>query len=325
MQIFGPEIRFGVHSGPQNTSVEDYLEVWRRSEELGFDWVSDFDHFMPIHSDPTGPCFEGTTLLAAMAAHTSRVRCGMLVLGVTYRHPAVVANIAATLDHISGGRVEFGMGAAWYELEHNQYGIPFPRIGVRMDMLDEACHIMRRLWTQETTTFEGRHFQLQDARMEPKPLQEHLPLVIGGAGERRTLRIVAEHADVWNTFLGDEDEYRHKLDVLTSHCADVGRDPADIRRSLTFRAVLADDEREAEERVHEVFGGPPHPRLKSMMVVGTPEQCVERLRRFADLGVGDFLLGALAPVDWRTLELVAESVAPAVRAEAVSTMRPPRG
>src|SRR5687768_17681263 len=110
-----------------------------------------------------------------MAAHTSRVRCGMLVLGVTYRHPAVVANMAATIDHVSGGRLELGMGAAWFELEHDQYGIPFPRIGVRMDMLDEACRIMRSLWTQETTTFEGRHFQLKDARMEPKPVQERLP------------------------------------------------------------------------------------------------------------------------------------------------------
>ena len=214
MQIFGDDIRFGVHSGPQNTSFDDYRDRWVRCEELGYDWVSDFDHFYPIFSDPAGPQFEGLTLLSAMAAHTSRVRCGMLVLGVTYRHPAVVAKMAATIDHVSGGRLELGMGAAWFELEHDQYGIPFPRIGVRMDMLDEACRIMRSLWTQETTTFEGKHFQLKDARCEPKPVQEHLPLVIGGAGERRTLRIVAEHGDIWNTFYGDVDEYRHKLDVL---------------------------------------------------------------------------------------------------------------
>ena len=195
-----------------------------------------------------------------MAERTSRVRCGMLVLGVTYRHPAVVANIAATIDHLSGGRLELGMGAAWFELEHEQYGIPFPRIGARMDMLDEACRIMRSLWTQETTTFEGKHFQLKDARLEPKPVQERLPLVIGGAGERRTLRIVAEHADIWHTGLGGVEPYRHKLDVLAGHCADVGRDPADVRKSLTFRAVLADDERAAQERMTELFGGPPPER-----------------------------------------------------------------
>ena len=251
MQIFGSDIRFGVHSGPQNTSFDDYRDLWLRCEELGYDWVSDFDHFLPIHSDPAGPQFEGMTLLAGMAAHTSRVRCGMLVLGVTYRHPAVVANMAATIDHVSGGRLELGMGAAWFELEHEQYGIPFPRIGVRMDMLDEACRIMRSLWTQETTTFEGKHFQLKDARMEPKPLQERLPLVIGGSGERRTLRIVAEHGDIWNTFYGDLDEYRHKLDVLAGHCADVGRDS---RR----RAQVADLPRRTRRR--RAGGAGPRPR-----------------------------------------------------------------
>jgi F420-dependent oxidoreductase-like protein len=318
MQIHGDDIRFGVHSGPQNTTIDEYRDLWVRCEELGYDWVSDFDHFLPIVSNPNGPQFEGTTLLAAMAERTNRVRCGMLVLGVTYRHPAVVANIAATIDHVSGGRLELGMGAAWFELEHEQYGIPFPRIGVRMDMLDEACRIMRSLWTQETTTFEGKHFQLKDARLEPKPVQEHLPLEIGGSGERRTLRIVAEHADIWHTGYGDLDQYRHKLDVLAGHCADVGRDPADVRKSLTFRAVLAGDERGAQERMTEIFGGPPPERMRDMYIVGTPEQCVERLREYADLGVGDFLLGSLPPVDWQTIELVAESVAPALKS-AVAT------
>ena len=314
MQIFGDDIRFGVHSGPQHTSFDDYRDLWLRAEELGYDWVSAFDHFLPIHSDPTGPMFEGTTMLAAMAAHTERVRCGMLVLGVTYRHPAVVANIAATIDHVSGGRLEMGMGAAWFELEHDQYGIPFPRIGVRMDMLDEACTILRSLWTRETTTFEGRHYRLQDARMEPKPVQRHLPLVIGGSGERRTLRIVAEHGDIWNTFYGDVEEYRHKLDVLSRHCADVGRDPADVRKSLTFRAVLDEDEQEARERARALFGDPPPERLQKMLIVGTPEQCAERLSAYGALGVGDFLLGALPPIDRQTIELVAGAVAPAVKA-----------
>jgi F420-dependent oxidoreductase-like protein len=314
VQIHGEAIRFGVHAGPQNTTFEAYRDLWLLSEALGYDWVSAFDHFLPIHSDPTGDQFEGMTLLAAMAAHTTRVRCGMLVLGVTYRHPAVVANMAATIDHISGGRLEMGTGAAWFELEHEQYGIPFPRIGVRMDMLDEACRIMRSMWTRETTTFEGRHYRLEDARMEPKPVQEHLPLVIGGAGERRTLRIAAEHGDIWNMFYGDVGDYRHKLDVLAGHCADVGRDPADVRKSLTFRAVLDEDEEEAKRRFREIYGEAPPERLQNMMIVGTPEQCVERLRPYADLGVGDFLLGALVPYDPLTVELVAKQVAPAVKA-----------
>jgi alkanesulfonate monooxygenase SsuD/methylene tetrahydromethanopterin reductase-like flavin-dependent oxidoreductase (luciferase family) len=166
-------------------------------------------------------------------------------------------------------------------------------------MLDEACRILRSLWTQETTTFEGRHFQLKDARCEPKPMQEHLPLVIGGAGERRTLRIVAEHGDIWNMlYWSDLDEYRHKLEVLAEHCADVGRDPADVRRSLTFRALLDEDEGAARERARELHGDP----------------LPERLRAYADVGVGDFLLGAMTPVDQQTIELVANSVAPALKA-----------
>jgi F420-dependent oxidoreductase-like protein len=315
MQIFGDDIRFGIHSGPQHTSYADYLSLWRNAEDLGYDWVSVFDHFLPIHGSEDGPCFEGPTLLGAMAANTSRVRCGMLVAGVTYRHPAVVANIVATLDHIANGRIEFGLGAAWFEREHEQYGIPFPRIGVRMDMLDEACRVARGLWTQETTTFQGRHFQLRDARCDPKPVQEHLPLVIGGSGEKRTLRIVAEHADIWNTFFGDDDAFRHKLGVLAGHCADVGRDPADIRVSLTFRAVLRDTEHEAAAAVREVFGDVmDNPRMQQMLIAGTPEQCAQRLGAYRALGAGDFLLGTIAPGDPQTLELLAREVAPAMRA-----------
>lgn len=306
----GDQIRFGVHSGPQNTSFGDYLELWRRSEALGYDWVSAFDHFMPIFSNPEGPCFEGVTLMAAMAAHTTRVRVGMLVTGVTYRHPAVAANMAATIDHISGGRVEYGVGAAWFEKEHVQYGIPFPRIGVRMDMLDETCRIMRGLWTQERFSFEGKHFQITDAQMDPKPVQEHLPLVIGGSGEKRTLRIVAEHGDVWNTFLGDLETFEHKLGVLERHCVDVGRDPADIRKSMTFRAILADGDVAVEQRRRELEATAPAGRS---FFTGTPEQCVEHLRPFAERGAGDFLLAAAAPYDWETIDLVAREVAPALR------------
>ncbi len=231
MQIFEGRLRFGIHSGQQHTDFAGYLALWKRAEELGLDWASVFDHFVPIFSDPEGPCFDGYTLLAAMAAHTSRIRCGIVVTGVTYRHPAVLANMAATIDHVSGGRLEVGMGAAWWELEHQQYGIPFPRAGVRMDMLREACLILRSMWTERRTTFDGEHWHLRDALCEPKPVQSQLPLWIGGTGERRTLRIVAEVADGWNTFLTSEEEYRHLLDVLETRCKDFGRDPADIRSS----------------------------------------------------------------------------------------------
>jgi F420-dependent oxidoreductase-like protein len=313
MQLFGDQIRFGVHPGQQDGSYADFVGLWQRAEELGYDWVSVFDHFLPIQSDPAGPCFEGPTLLAALAAQTTKLRCGMLVTGVTYRHPAVLANIVATLDHISGGRVEYGVGAAWYELEHAQYGIPFPRIGERMDILDETCRILRSLWTQKTTTFAGEHFQLTDAFCEPKPVQDRVPLVIGGSGERRTLRIVAEHADVWNTFAGDPAEFaRLRGTVLAGHCADVGRDLDDIRCSVTFRAILRETEAEARKAAEPILAQGDRGRIASLLV-GTPEMAIERLSAFKELGAGDFLLSSRAPFDWDTIELFAGAVAPAVR------------
>ena len=302
------DLRFGIHAGQQHATFDEYLAIWRLAEDVGLDWASVFDHFLPIQSDPTGPCFDGLTLLAAMAAHTRRLRCGVIVTGVTYRNPAILAKIAATIDHVSGGRMELGLGAAWNEDEHVQYGIPFPRIGERMDMLDEACRIVKALWTQERATFEGKHFQVRDALCEPKPVQSPLPLIVGGAGERRTLRIVAEHADGWNMFFGDAGEYQHKLDVLERHCADVGRDPAEIRRQVVFQAVLGETEAEAQDRASQ------RPAVLDGRVVGTPDQLADALEGHRRLGVSDFLLLARPPMDQRTIELFATQVAPRLRA-----------
>src|SRR3954447_21100214 len=229
--IGGDQIRFGVYSGPQHASFEGCLELWRRCEELGYDWLSVFDHFMPIVGNPEGPCFEGPTMLAAMAAHTSTVRVAILVTGVTYRHPAVAANIAATIDHISGGRAEYGIGAAWMENEHREYGIPFPRLGVRMDMLDEACRVLRGLWTEERFSFEGEHYRLEEAQLDPKPLQPRLPLMIGGdggrrrrlpgmcggGGERGARGFAAEPADVGTAGRSDFETFRHRLGAPAGH------------------------------------------------------------------------------------------------------------
>ncbi len=315
MQIEEGRLRFGIHAGQQHASFDEYLALWRFAEETGLDWASVFDHFLPIQSDPTGPCFEGMTLLAAMAAHTSRLRCGVIVVGVTYRNPAVLAKMAATIDHISGGRMDLGIGAAWYEDEHAQYGVPFPRLGVRMDMLDEACRVLRSMWTAKRATVEGTHFTVRDALAEPKPLQDPMPLWIGGAGEKRTLRIVAEHADGWNTFHGDPAEYEHKVGVLARHCADVARDPAAIRRQIVLRAILDDTEAGARDRLREAAdrAGTTPEALSQGMVVGTPEQCAQRLAQHRRLGVGDFLLLARPPADHRTIELFAKEVGPALR------------
>ena len=317
-QIFEGQIRFGIHSGQQNSSFEDYLELWRTVEDLGFDWASVFDHFLPIFSDPEGPCFDGLTLLSALAAHTSRIRCGVIVVGVTYRNPCVLANIGMTIDRVSAGRLELGLGAAWYELEHRQYDVPFPSIGRRIDMLGEAIPIIRSLWTEQRTTFEGRHYTVRDALCEPKPVQRpHPPIWVGGAGEKKTLRVVAEHADGWNTFLLPEEAYQHKLDVLAEHGRAVGRDSREVRKQLVVQAVLGETEADVEDRVRSLAEARrvDPDRLRAMALVGTPEQCAERLLRYVRLGVGDFLIGARPPADLETLELVAKKVAPIVRTQ----------
>jgi len=316
-QLFAGQLRFGVHAGPQHATAEQVAELWRSAEAVGLDWVSVFDHFQPIgDADRDGPCFEGFTTLAAMAASTERVRCGIVVSGVTYRHPAIVAKMAATIDHFSGGRMELGMGAAWNADEHREYGIDFPALRERMDRLDEALAVIKLLLSSERPSFAGRFFRLEQARANPKPLQSPLPIWVGGAGERRTLPIVARHADGWNTFFGPEDVYRHKLEVLASCCRDVGRDPADVRKALVVHAVLGRSQAEAEARLAERaarLGVSVEALRRSTEVVGEPAALVGALAPMVRLGVGDFLLQWRPPVDNEVLSLFAGEVAPALR------------
>jgi F420-dependent oxidoreductase-like protein len=299
-------VRVGIHSGQQNATLPEYFELWDAAERAGLDWASAFDHFLPIYSDPNGPCFDGPTLMSALAARTSKLAVGNLVVSATYRHPAVLAKIATTIDHVSGGRLEMGLGAGWYELEHDQYGIPFWTVRERLERLRETAKILKSLWTQESTTFDGKHFQLSDAHHEPKPVSKpYPPLWIGGSGERVLLRIVAEEADGWNVLNMDVETYTHKVNVLQQHCEAVGRDPKDIRRSFGFMAVLDETEEKARARAPET--------LMANAVVGTPQQLVDAFAPYIELGVRDFLLLARPPVDPLTMELFGSEVAPALR------------
>jgi len=228
-------ISFGIKTAPQHTTYEAIRKVWLDADAvpaLEHAWL--FDHFSPIKGDLDGPCLEGWTLLSAMAAQTSRLRIGMMVTGNTYRHPAVLANMAATVDIISNGRLDLGLGAGWNEYEHSSMGIPLYPPGERIRRLGETCQILKLLFSQKTTTFEGKYYQLKEARCEPKPVQKpHPPIVIGGGGEKLTLRVAAQYADIWNlpNSSGDVEEYNHKMNVLRQHCQAVGRDPAEIRLS----------------------------------------------------------------------------------------------
>jgi F420-dependent oxidoreductase-like protein len=228
------KLSFGIKTAPQHTTYPAMLEVWQAADALAiFEHAWLFDHFNPIAGSLDGPCYEGWTLLGALAAQTKRIRVGLMVTGNTYRHPAVLAHIAATVDLISNGRLDLGLGAGWNEYEHRSMGLDLYAPGERIKRFGEACELIKRLFTQQLTDFDGQYYQLKEARLEPKPIQQpYPPFVIGGSGERKTLRIVAQYADVWNFAGGTVDEFTHKMNVLDQHCAEVGRDPATIMRSI---------------------------------------------------------------------------------------------
>ena len=240
-------VRIGIKLSPQRTTIDELRAVWQLADEAGFDSCWNFDHFASIGSDdPSGDVFEGWTLLAAMAEGTSRVRIGCMVTGNTYRHPAVLAKMAVTVDHLSGGRLDFGLGAAWAEVEHTMLGLELGSVRGRLDRFEEACQVIRSLWTQPTTTFQGKYYELTDALANPKPVQRPgPPFWIGGSGRKRTLRITAQYADAWNAAGGSVEELAELSGVLDQHCADVGRDPAEIRRTVQVR--FGDDRTDPEE------------------------------------------------------------------------------
>jgi alkanesulfonate monooxygenase SsuD/methylene tetrahydromethanopterin reductase-like flavin-dependent oxidoreductase (luciferase family) len=226
-------------------SSDDVLEVARHADRTGWDGLYVADHFMaggpPIPADD--PNLEVTACLAAIAVTTHQIRLGPLVLGNLYRHPAVVANWAATFDHLAGGRTVLGIGAGWQRNEHEAYGIAFPRPGVRVDALDEACRAIRSLFDEPETTLHGQHYRMEGARCHPKPRQAHLPLLIGGQGDRM-LGLVARHADEWNLWAGPE-LLRERGLVLDRRCDEIGRDPGTIRRSAQAAVLVTDDRAEA--------------------------------------------------------------------------------
>jgi F420-dependent oxidoreductase-like protein len=226
-------LRFGLKNSGQDTTIEALRAVWRIADEGGFDHVWDFDHLASIGpGGPDRPIYEGWTLQAAMAEATRRVRIGCMVTGNTYRNPALLAKEAVTVDHLSGGRLEFGIGAAWAEIEHEMYG--FPGLDHRVGLLSESLRIIKSLWTEERTNFDGRYYHMKDAIANPKPIQKpHPPIWIGASGET-TLRLVARHADVWNISGGEPDKVEGLIATLDEACRSVGRDPSEIRRSIQF-------------------------------------------------------------------------------------------
>jgi F420-dependent oxidoreductase-like protein len=236
-------MRFAIKTRPEHQSWAEMREVWLAADQIEiFESAWNWDHFYPLTGDLTGPNLEGWTMLAAMAEATSRIRIGCQVTGMIYRHPAVLANMAATVDIISAGRLELGVGAGWNQLECDAYGIELPPVRERLDRFDEGVEAIVALLSQTVTTFDGRYVRLTDARCEPKPVQRpHPPVVIGGRGKTRTLRTAARWAQQWNAITQEPADWLDLKAALVSHCAEIGRDPAEITCSVNIRLDSGSD------------------------------------------------------------------------------------
>jgi F420-dependent oxidoreductase-like protein len=274
-------LRIGIKLSQQVHPIEAQREAWRMADEAGFDHIWPFDHLIALGNDPTRLIFDGWTILGALAENTKRARIGLNVTGNLYRHPGLLAKIAVTVDHLSGGRLEFAIGTGWAEFEHTMLGLEYGTAGQRIARLDEACQVFKSLWSGERRSFEGEHYRLVDAIERPMPVQQpHPPIWIGGRGERKTLRVVAMHADVWNISGNHVRDASFNLDedirlagVLDGHCEAIGRDPAEIRRSVQ---LLHRDDLESTLQAGEAYVNAGFPELIVSLAGGQPEAQAER-------------------------------------------------
>jgi alkanesulfonate monooxygenase SsuD/methylene tetrahydromethanopterin reductase-like flavin-dependent oxidoreductase (luciferase family) len=311
-----PALRLGAHVGQQNMTMDAMRALWRTLDEH-VDWISAWDHL--YEAPPAGgtvPHFEALTVLGALATETSRARIGCLVFYVGYRTPGVLAKAATTLDHLSHGRFELGLGAGWHEQEAKAFGYDFPSVGTRLDMLDEATTIIRGLLTQDRTTFTGKHFHVDDASNLPAPVQARLPIWIGGVGEKRTLRIVASQADGWNTAYVSPEEFKRLSGILDGWCTTQERNPAEVRRGVNLSFNLSTTTAAAATMREDLQKqwGPAFTRIDGGALLGTPDRAVERLMEYVDAGAQDINIALRAPWNTDALHVYLHEVVPAVRA-----------
>lgn len=286
---------FGVHAGLQHTTADELRGVWRTIEDLGFGWISIWDHFYGATGKADdAACLEAVAMHAALACSTTRVQVGSLVYSVGYRHPAVLAKAITAIDQLSGGRAHMGIGAGWAEVEYHAYGIPFPAIGTRMDQLEEGIQCLRGLLHDEVTSFEGQWFTLREARNEPRPVQAALPIWVGGGGEKRTLRIAARYADGWNVPFVSPETFAHKNRVLDEHCASVGRDPRAVRRAVNVGLAFT------EESLVGQFGALAK-HVRPGVLSGSDQEIVDRIGQYVDAGAEQVNLALRAPFDLDSL------------------------
>ncbi len=290
-------MQLGIHIGQQNLAMDDLRAAWRRFDEAGIDWISVWDHL--YEAPPAGGTidhFEAVSTLGALCADTTRARIGCLVFYVGYRNPALIAKTATTLDHISGGRFELGIGAGWHEWEAQAFGYDFPSLGTRFDMLEEAAEIVTGMLRGGRTSFEGDHFCTDDVSNLPGPIGR-VPIWIGGIGETRTLPLAARWADGWNAAYISPAEFGRLNGVLDAACERIDRDPSEIERTINVQFVVGADRAEADRVLAETheFWGPMAERTMAGALVGTPDQVQEQVAAYRDAGAQGLNLALRAP------------------------------
>jgi len=308
-------ILFGIQTGQQDTTYQELVDTWKEAEALGFDSAWNFDHFAPIRGDLNNPCLEGWTLLSALAAHTSKIRIGTLVTGNTYRNPALLAKMATTVDIISGGRVYLGIGAAWFEPEHEAYGFPFFTAKERADRLGESLEVITKLWTADHPSFAGKYYTLKNAPFNPKPVQQpHPPIVIGGKGKKWIMPLVAKYADGWDVPIGVTPKgIKSRMKIVHDECARIGRTPCDPEVSaflILYRIMDVPLVGSAVGLGARVVAGK---GAQTAMLAGTPKEIIDKIQTYVDAGVTHIIVHIEPPYDKEMLRRFAKEVMPTFR------------
>ena len=303
-------LQLGVHTGQQDVELDELRSLWRYIDEHGWDFISIWDHFYeapPI--DGTGPAFEALTAMTLLAAETEQVRIGCHVFCMNYRNPALLAKSLMTIDHASHGRVEVGLGAGWHVQEHEAYGFTFHGVKERLDRLEEGLQIIQGMFNQERTTFSGKYYSVNDATLYPRPVQTPIPIVVGGRGEKRTLKMAAQYADGWNVPYINVEEYERLNGVLDEWCEKVDRDPAEIERSVNLHMLMGTDDADAArirgDRETTFTGGG--------ALSGSPQQAIDTLKRYEEAGADRVSIAIRPPIEWEALQSFVEEVMPAVQ------------
>jgi F420-dependent oxidoreductase-like protein len=303
-------LKIGIHTGPQDSSMDDLIKVWRRADEAGFYWISVWDHFYsnPLQ-DRHQSCFEGVAAMAALAAVTQRARVGCNMFCTMFRHPSLLAKSAITIDHISHGRCELGVGAGWFKEEFEEFGWAFPPAKERLDRLEEALTIIRSLFQDDSTTFHGKHFQVNGAvGGSPKPVQARLPIWVGGHGPKRTPRIAAQYADGFNVAYMDPETCAVRQQVIDRQCERFKRDPKGLRRAVNLGFYMGADKK-GVERANQALKRIPESRWGGMLR-GTSAEVIERLEKYERAGVDQVNVAFRPPVDWEAFEALIAEVLP---------------